>query len=773
MITQVLLKNWRSHLDSQFDFSDGTNCLIGSIGSGKTSVYDAICFALFGTFPQLQQKKIRLADVIMKKPKQQQKAEVAVRFEIENDEYSVKRTVEKGKSSAELRKNSALVEAQPQRVTEEIEKVLKMDYDLFTRAVYSEQNALDMFLIIPKGQRMKKIDELLRLDKFETARASCVSLVNRFEMSKSEKEQLLETMQQDESIRNVEKIKEELKSIENEKTGLEKELEKIRKQKSDKKSELERLQNIEKKIQAISEELNALSALNKQLESDLEEISQALRKKEISERDMKNISEDIEEISKTIESEAENLDSLRQEFADASAAKRTLEQELSECEEEIKERKEIEKRLLKKEKISALLEEKRKEVGGERSFLQMLEIKIFNLGKDIKEIESADRCPICYQELPEEKRKKLIAQKQKEISKLEKQKERHRKSTGTLEDKLHKLENEMVELKEGEIRLKGLRRPEDGKKIKVGLEEALRKISLSEREIKMLDKNILLLRQSLEKKNNEKNELRELLARKDEFERKNRVVGLNQNKIEVLKKERIMLENEFSNQKLAELSELLYALIGSESGTEQKIDNADLIIKEKQKRLEEIESKLETMKGYQSEVARDLVLANQLALLEKGLLLTQEQLRKNFVIAINQVMRTVWQELYPYGDFFSVRLGIDGDYVLQLQDSTGWVSAESVSGGERSLACLALRIAFALVLAPQIRWLVLDEPTANLDKLSISMLATTLREKIGSIVDQTFLITHDEELEASATGSIYRLYRDKSKDEITTVMRIS
>ncbi len=759
-------------MDSQFDFSEGTNCLIGSIGSGKTSVYDAICFALFGTFPQLQQKKMRLADVIMKKPKQQQKAEVSVKFEIENDEYSVKRTVEKGKSSAELRKNSALVEAQPQRVTEEIEKVLKMDYDLFTRAVYSEQNALDMFLIIPKGQRMKKIDELLRLDKFETARASCVSLVNRFEISKSEKEQLLKTMQQDESIRNIEKIKEELKSIENEKTGLENELEKIRRQKSDKKSELERLQNIEKKIQAISEEINALSALNKQLESDLEEISQALRKKEISERYMKNISEDIEEISKTIESEAENLDSLRQEFADASAAKRTLEQELSEWEEEIKERKEIEKRLLKKEKISALLEEKRREVEGERSFLQMLEIKIFNLGKDIKEIESADRCPVCYQDLPEEKKKKLIAQKQKEISKLEKQKEKHGKSTGMLEDKLHKLENEMDELKEDEIRLKGLRTLEDVKKIKLELEEALRKISLSEREIKMLDKNILLLRQSLEKKNNERNELRELLARRSELERKSKIITANQNKIEVLKKEKTILEKQFSKEKLAELSELLYSLIGSESGTEQKIENADLIIKEKQKRLEEIESKLETMKGYQSEVAKASVLANQMALLEKGLLLTQEQLRKNFVIAINQVMHNVWRELYPYGDFFSVRLGIEGDYVLQLQDSTGWISAEAVSGGERSLACLTLRIAFALVLAPQLRWLVLDEPTHNLDAKAIDELARTLHDRITEFVDQVFLITHDPALEAAVSGFLYRLERDKENNGFTKVIRL-
>ncbi|MEM7825998.1 MAG: AAA family ATPase, partial [Candidatus Aenigmatarchaeota archaeon] len=68
MITKVKLKNWRSHLESEFNFSSGTNVLIGIMGSGKTSVMNAICFALFGTFPEIQTRKLRLEDIIMKKP---------------------------------------------------------------------------------------------------------------------------------------------------------------------------------------------------------------------------------------------------------------------------------------------------------------------------------------------------------------------------------------------------------------------------------------------------------------------------------------------------------------------------------------------------------------------------------------------------------------------------------------------------------------------------------------------------------------------------------
>ncbi|RLI96552.1 MAG: DNA replication and repair protein RecF, partial [Candidatus Aenigmatarchaeota archaeon] len=38
MITKVKLKNWRSHLESEFKFTRGTNALVGILGSGKTSV---------------------------------------------------------------------------------------------------------------------------------------------------------------------------------------------------------------------------------------------------------------------------------------------------------------------------------------------------------------------------------------------------------------------------------------------------------------------------------------------------------------------------------------------------------------------------------------------------------------------------------------------------------------------------------------------------------------------------------------------------------------
>src|SRR3989304_9326670 len=182
MISKIRLTNWRSHSNSELIFSSGTNALLGNMGAGKTSILDGICFSLFGTCPSLQSKKLKLDDMIMKKPFEKDKAEIESHFQVDSNVYSVKRVIEKGKGTtySELRENGKLLEApSTQRVNELVEKILKIDYDLFSKAIYSEQNALDYFLTIPRGQRMKKIDELLMIDKFEKARSNTVTLINR------------------------------------------------------------------------------------------------------------------------------------------------------------------------------------------------------------------------------------------------------------------------------------------------------------------------------------------------------------------------------------------------------------------------------------------------------------------------------------------------------------------------------------------------------------------------------------------------------------------
>jgi len=99
MITKLVLRNWRSHENSEFDFGKGTNVLVGQMGSGKTSAMDSLCFALFGTFPSLQSRKLRLDEVIMNKPEQKKWASVDLVMDVDGSEYEIKRKIELGKGS--------------------------------------------------------------------------------------------------------------------------------------------------------------------------------------------------------------------------------------------------------------------------------------------------------------------------------------------------------------------------------------------------------------------------------------------------------------------------------------------------------------------------------------------------------------------------------------------------------------------------------------------------------------------------------------------------
>ena len=212
-----------------------------------------------------------------------------------------------------------------------------------------------------------------------------------------------------------------------------------------------------------------------------------------------------------------------------------------------------------------------------------------------------------------------------------------------------------------------------------------------------------------------------------------------------------------------------------ESETKAKLQSLDSLIQEKEARKKEQEEKIKDLEKQKKEIQRLDKLIRDLEVFSLALEETQIELRNNFVEVVNSTMNKIWPTLYPYRDFISVRLNTEeGDYELQLQGRDGnWVNVEgNVSGGERSIACLALRIALALALARQLRILVLDEPTANLDARAIAELSITLRERIKEFIDQTFLITHQPELEDAATGSVYRLERDKEKDEPTRVVRI-
>ncbi len=788
MITKIRLKNWRSHLNSELNFAGGTNALFGHMGSGKTSILDSVCFALFGTTPNIQSRKIKLDDLIMNKPSLKDMAEVEVSFRIDGMDYSVKRIIEKKKGTtySELRANGKLVEApSTQRVNELVEKILKVDYELFSKAIYSEQNALDYFLTIPKGQRMKKIDELLMLDKFEKARGNTTFLVNKISEKKSTMESLMGKVNLPELQQTISNIKSSLENVLVEKIQLEKDL----KQGSLKRNNIE---NELKVLYKTRENFELLKRDESSLNSAINEISTSLKKleeflpgvdKESAEDKIKSFSNVLEKLERVMKDKQEEYQKLAEQHSKARAEaemyrKDTIVRLQNELQEKLQLQKDAER--LKKQigtDTDKALEKKRELLEKYIGKIEALRIKVEDLKDVIEQLSSIKaKCPICESKITEEKRIILIKQKKAQIKNLHEEMEHSAKQKQMSEQDLRDLEISINKL------TRILDEIEDLNKIKSNLENAQHIYAVLEESSTKLESEIKSLKLEFDKINKTLGDARDqkqksellLLHVRDYETKKSRIDELVKQREEIIRHLK-SIEKVIFGRDLAAIETELRNLVGQEREFSAKIAALNQISSEREIRLKELESTLLQVTKDREDVRKLENLSIQLKIFEKALEETQLQLRQEFVTLVNYSMNQLWQTLYPYQDFTGIRLNVEeDDYVLQLQARNEWTNVEGIaSGGERSIAALTLRIAFSLVLAPQLRILVLDEPTANLDENGISKLSETLREKTGEFLDQIFLITHEPRLEEAVTGTGYRLERDKTLDGYTQIFQLN
>jgi exonuclease SbcC len=789
MITKVRLTNWRSHLNSELNFSSGTNALLGHMGSGKTTILDSITFGLFGTFPNLQTKKLRLDDVLMKKPVEKDRAEVEVSFQSNGKNYSVRRVIEKKKGTtfSEIREDDKILESyNASRVTEAVEKILKVNYDLFSKAIYSEQNALDYFLTIPKGQRMKKIDELLMIDRFERARSNTVSLSNKIIERKLGKQSIVDQVNTNDLEKNIAGLKNILEEMSGERDNLEKMSYETRNERQSLEIEVGELQKVRGDLEILRRDEKGLSSAIQETVITLERLEVSLRNvdKFSVEENLRVFSKLVRELEGMFIDKQDEYRKLQEQNAKASAEldmlrKEKIERLEKEFEEKIRIKKEVDKiRDGLGKNMEKNLEDKKLLVEKFVGEAEAIKIKIQDLAEVLVQISSVKaKCPVCESKLTDERKVVLIKQKRMQIEKLKENLEKALKNKKINENELRDLEIAANKLSQMLVEIRNFDKIrtelDDTKNIYVILNESAIKL---DRELTAVGREMINYQNKLKETTNKKQQFEILSMQiKDYLTKRARIEELiNQRKIfaEHIKE----FEEKMIGKDLAKMEMQLRNSMVKENEIATKIAGMNEMMKERKIRLIGFEQTLKNTLKEKEDINKLDKMIKELKIFEKALEQTQIELRREFVVAVNYTMDQLWGTLYPYQDFVGIRLGVEeGEYILQLQSKDGsWVNVDGVvSGGERSIACLALRIAFALVLAPHLRLLVLDEPTANLDVMAMAVLANTLREKIGEFIDQTFLITHQSEMEDAVTGNAYRLERDKRKDESTKIFQLS
>ncbi len=156
MIRRLVLQNFKVYKDQEFIFDKGTTAIVGPNGSGKTSILEAIEFALFRVVTRKEKKVPKLEELINHQSK---RAKVELEFvaPINRRTYKVVRTIHPGETTAELflagTRNPETSGAT--RVDEQIEELIGMDRHAFSTLTYVRQGEIDrLSRMTPKGRRM-------------------------------------------------------------------------------------------------------------------------------------------------------------------------------------------------------------------------------------------------------------------------------------------------------------------------------------------------------------------------------------------------------------------------------------------------------------------------------------------------------------------------------------------------------------------------------------------------------------------------------------------
>jgi len=762
MIRHIHLINWRSHENTKLEFGYGTNLLVGIMGSGKTSVLDGIIFALFGTFPQLERRQMKLDDI----PRYGAPyAKVILSFSWNGSEYVIERKIEKKGSRvlsrAELYKDGTLLENGPTAITKMVEEILGVDYDLFTRAIYSEQNNIDYFLSLEPKRRKEEFDRLLGLDRFEKARATAVTLTNRIESSAKLALEQYSPEKEAELQKSIAEISKKENEIEKGIRENEKMLETAREQLKTLSQSFETIEKNKKQKELLEREIATINGKLASLEEGLTVVDE--REYEEKKQALEKTKSELERL-RAAKREAQKVES------DLKAKMLLVENKIKDAQKKAADIEKIEsiiKNLLggkTEEQIRAEFENGRKELETKNSE-RMTNLQTITKNRElIKHLAAGmNRCPLCETELGLEGMERVRKKKEEEIK--------------AAEQRIAQIDRELLELKSRIAASEELlKKAELGKQKVAYIKQQLPEVKVLETEKKEAEN---LLKAAVEKTKKMEQEEKELERQIEPMIVKIKAMEENIRKMKAIAetKKRLAVLTEQHGRISFDESEYLSL---KKSLEEKRIEEQKLVAQIQYSK-KEYELIGQNKKAYEQELA-DLLhfkkkaeamktIVEELKIYKNALLETQVGLRKELIDAINNAMNEIWGIFYPYGNYKALRVNVtEKDYVFEFLENDEWKPLETIaSGGERACAALTLRVALAMVLTPNLSWLIMDEPTHNLDRQAIALLSETLQTRVPQVVKQTFVITHEEGLIGADFSRTYKFDRDKGSMSPTKV----
>lgn len=164
-VLELTLRNYRVFEEVDLELPSRVIGVFGPNGAGKSTLMEAMLYALYGR-ARTAKNEIRTQGILTD-------CLVRLAFEHGGNQYEVRRTI-RGKNhttDAGLYAGGLQLAAGVTEVDGEIQKLLRMDQQVFRASVFAEQKQLDAFSDVTKGKRKEMVLRLLGIRPVDEARA--------------------------------------------------------------------------------------------------------------------------------------------------------------------------------------------------------------------------------------------------------------------------------------------------------------------------------------------------------------------------------------------------------------------------------------------------------------------------------------------------------------------------------------------------------------------------------------------------------------------------
>jgi exonuclease SbcC len=400
-IKTVILENIRSHTKSRIDFEKGFNCLVGGLGTGKSSILYAIDFAFFGD-PLTRSYHYLLREG-------ESAGKVAVEFLLNGKTYRIERGLKRhgkglGQDAEQLNfyeEDNLIASMRNEAVAEQLKTITGLDKEIFREVVWVRQEHLKELLDAAPRERQKRLDQLFGLSDYEVAWNNLRGIQREYEGEKKAHEKDFDVLGIEKLETDYRKAVEEFSELENGILNLK-----------------DGLQEAEASLQTASAKLQSLEQLRKQTEE--------LLKKE-------------SELQTNIANAEDMCARLANEIQTKTAAVKEFEQRLETFEAQLNsQRKQLQEigiaQDLTAEELKHQLDSFDEQMTGIRAEQEAARKETKTSKQRLSDLAAESKCPLCLQPLPEDykmhmlkhieeenvERAKRLAELQKNVQELEK-----------------------------------------------------------------------------------------------------------------------------------------------------------------------------------------------------------------------------------------------------------------------------------------------------------------------------------------------------------------